>query len=63
MNYRCVHRPASVLAATRSDDPPDCDALTPEDEERLARVSRRLRAHLASRRGPGQSPIAGEFDA
>lgn len=67
MNYRCVHRPASVLATTRAEDPPQSDALTREDEERIARVSRRLRAHLALRRvlapEPDQAPVAGEFDA
>lgn len=66
-NYRSVHRPASVLEATAAENPPGVDELSAEDEERIARVSLRLRSQVNRRRvqdlASDLPPVSGEFAA
>ncbi|MGH1346691.1 MAG: hypothetical protein ACRBN8_34310 [Nannocystales bacterium] len=61
-----MHRPTSVLDTTVADALPDGDELTVEDEERLARLSARLRTLVNLRKVmdlvPGPPPVSGEFD-
>jgi len=61
-----VHRPASVFDATVAEELPDFDELTVEDEERIARLSNRLRAQVNLRRVldlvSNLPPVSGEFD-
>ncbi len=65
-NYPRVHRPASVLDATVAEGLPNFDELTVEDEERIARLSNRLRAQVNLRRVldlvSNLPPVSGEFD-
>lgn len=66
-NYSRVHRPASRLDASLIEELAGCEDLTVEDQERIARLSNRLRAQVNLRRVldlvADLPPISGEFDA
>ena len=65
-NYSGVHRPASRLNASLVEELARCEELTVEDQERIARVSSRLRALVNLRRVldlvVDLPPVSGECD-